>query len=865
MLKDTRRFMTPDVSSLEKRVSRLRRLATKFKRAESAQNALLEISNIANEAGSMEDFYQGIHLHLKKLIPADNFYISLKNQDQLELPFFLDEKDAHPTELYPNSNLSDMLKRGLTGYVLRTQKPLLCDEATAERLAAEGEIENLGSPCHQWLGVPIIRNGLAIGALVVQSYKSEVSYGETEVELMVFICHHIAGVLERLRHHEQLEQAIQQRTQELSQAYDKLKQEVYERRRAERLQRSLFEIADLATSNLDMHDFYVELHQIISHLLPANNCYIALLDHTSTILEFPFYVSQLSSMPPAPRPLKDGLVEYLLRNCKPVLLAQKDIRHLIKKGEIYSKAPDLNHTQTMQQWIGVPLRIQGEVVGALAIYSFSMDQKYQFKDLELLTFVSQHIATAIERKLATETLKRSNEELEDMVQERTAELAQTNHELQKEISQRRTIEQKLIHDAKHDSLTGLPNRQMFMERLTETFESRHFYKFALLFIDLDRFKMINDTLGHLEGDHFLIETAKRLNTCIRDQDLLARLGGDEFVILLDNLYNTGDAKEVAERILYELSRPFELSGQLFNSGASIGISLCEDPRQTSSETLLRDADTAMYMAKTRGKGCYVVFDEKSHQQMMHDLTLENELRQAFESHQLQLQYVPVQDLNSNKLVALDAKPYWQHPQHGVLNYRQLTQLAEQANLQLELDRYVIELLNDEFASLPLEQDAFVHICLSSQHLTYKHALRNLQNCLGSCRFALDRLCIFFNEISLARDHDNHAIGFETLKELGVSLGIADYGSGYSSILTLSFLPISCLKLEAELANGIQGARHRRLLAAIRRSAESLQLQLIADGVNSAEQQQTLQQLGIYKVQCAAETLLPHAQSSSICA
>ncbi|WP_228730391.1 sensor domain-containing diguanylate cyclase [Shewanella yunxiaonensis] len=846
--------MNPDVSSLEKRVSRLKRLAAKFKRAESAQNALLEISNIANAVSSMEDFYQGIHHHLKKLIPADNFYIALKNQDQWELPFFLDEKDVHPTELYPDKNLSDMLKRGLTGYVLRTQRPLLCDEATADRLEAEGEIDNLGSPCHQWLGVPIMHNGIAIGALVVQSYKAEVSYGDTEVELMVFICHHIAGVLERLRHHEQLETAIQQRTQELSQAYDKLKQEVYERRRAERLQRSLFEIADLATSNLDMHDFYVELHHIISHLLPANNCYIALLDESATTLSFPFYVSQLSSVAPIPRPMKDGLVEYLLRHRKPTLLSQKDIRHLIKLGEIYSKAPDLNHTQTMQQWIGIPLLIQGEAVGALAVYSFSMDQKYQFKDLELLTFVSQHIAAAIERKLATETLKRSNEELEEMVQARTTELAQANVELQKEISQRRHIEQKLIHDAKHDSLTGLPNRQMFMERLNDTFAQNRSYKFALLFIDLDRFKMINDTLGHMEGDHFLIETAKRLNTCIRDHDLLARLGGDEFVILLDNLYNTNDAKEVAERILCELSRPFELAGQHFNSGASIGISLCDNPQQTSSESLLRDADTAMYMAKTRGKGCYVVFDEKSHQQLMHDLTLENDLRQAFESQQLRLIYIPVRDANSGKTIAIDVKPYWQHPQHGLLNYHQLVQLAEQANLPLEFDRYVIELLNDELDSLPIAEEVKVHLTLSSHHLAYKHALRNLVLCLDNCRFSLDKLCLFFNEIALARDHDNHVYGFEALKDLGVNIGIADYGSGYSSMLTLSFLPISCLKLESELTSGIQSKRHRQLLTAIRRSAESLQLQLIADGVNSEEQQQCLQELGITTMQSSVENL-----------
>ncbi len=248
----------------------------------------------------MESFYQGMHLHLQQLIPADNFYISLLDaqRQHLELPFFSDEKDSHPSELYPEQELSEILMQGLTGYVLRTAKPLLCDERKAEELAAAGEIMSLGSPCHQWLGVPIMQNDRAIGVLVVQSYNPASSYGEMEFELMAFISHHIAGAMERLRHHEQLEQAITQRTQELSQAYDKLKQEVYERRRAERLQKSLFEIAELSSSNLDDSEFYTELHRVLSHLLPANNCYIALLDDTATELHFPFYVSQLSDQPP---------------------------------------------------------------------------------------------------------------------------------------------------------------------------------------------------------------------------------------------------------------------------------------------------------------------------------------------------------------------------------------------------------------------------------------------------------------------------------------------------------------------------------------------------------------------------------------
>lgn len=842
------RHSAQELSSLKKRVIRLKHLAAKYKRAEATQNALLEISNIANKATSMESFYQGMHLHLKKLIRADNFYISLLDPQRkaLELPFFSDEKDSHPSELYPEQELSDLLMQGLTGYVLRTAKPLLCDERKAEKLAATGEIKTLGSPCHQWLGVPIMQNGNSIGVLVVQSYDPASSYGEMEFELMTFISHHIAGAMERLRHHEQLEQAISQRTQELSQAYDKLKQEVYERRRAERLQQSLFEIAELSSSNLDDSEFYIELHRVLSHLLPASNCYIALLNDTATELRFPFYVSQLGKQPPKSRPLMDGLVEYLLRLKRPILLGQSDIQSLVKVKEIYSKAPELNHTQSMHQWIGVPLFIQDRIAGALTIYSFSMHQNYQFKDLELLTFVSQHIATAIERKLATEALKRSNEELEEKILERTRELANANQELQKEISQRRKAEQQLLHDAKHDGLTGLPNRLMFMERLSQAVKHnrRHVQdRFAILFIDLDRFKLINDTLGHLEGDKFLVETAIRLKLCIRDNDTLARLGGDEFVILLDGLRTADDAKEVAERILKELSRPYELANKQFNSGASIGIAVSGHHRDDTSESILRDADTAMYMAKTRGKGCYVVFDEKSHQQLMQDVSLENELRNALDSQHIRLSYFPVQDLETGQLQALDVRLYWPHPQHGKIKQPQLANLAEQANLQLELDRYAIEALNSELPKLQLATGTKLHLAICSQHLKHKHALRSLKNSLRNCRFPLTDLCLFFNEQALSRDLENHINGFEVLKRLRVTLGITGYGSGYSPLVSLSFLPVNILKLDASLVSHLQSPHHKRLLKAIHLSAGALELELVLDGVNTQEQKQQLTQIG----------------------
>ncbi|MBW3532563.1 diguanylate cyclase [Shewanella sp. NKUCC06_TVS] len=861
MFKDEDETGQPRVSETErlrKKIIRLKQLAHKYKHAEIIQNALLEISNIATHASSLEEFYVGVHRHLKQLIPADNFFISTldTHTGELAIPFFADEKDAHPAELYPEQSLSTLLQQGLTGYVLRTGKALLCNNDTVNELIAAREIVNLGSPCHLWLGVPIKQDDIVTGVLVVQTYDTNISYGEIELELMTFICHHIAGVMERLKHQEQLEQAIQQRTKELSQAYDKLKLEVYERRRAERLQKSLFEIAELASSSADNPDFYAQLHNVIRHLIPANNCYIALLDDTETHLTFPFYVSQLANKHPGTRPLQDGLTEYVLKHKRPLLLDQSSINALIASGELYSQAPALNHTQTMHQWIGIPLFIHDQVRGALTIYSFSMTQNYQVKDLELLTFVSQHIGSAIEKKLSAESLQRSYEELEEKVIDRTKALAELNKSLEKEIQQRRSMEAKLVHDAKHDALTGLPNRAMFMERLSQAIKHvrRHsLEQFALLFIDLDRFKQINDTMGHLEGDKFLIETASRLKSCIRDNDTLARLGGDEFVILLDSINNINDAKDISERVIQKISQPYRLGTMEFSSGASIGITISGKHRIDTSESMLRNADTAMYQAKANGKGCYVIFDDNAQHQAMQDVELETEFRHALHHAEIQLSYLPVVNFKTGQVHALESRLFWQHPQRGLLQQEQLSTLAEQSHLTVELDKYTISIIDSSYPQLLKQHDESVelHVMLSSQHLKHKHVLRSLKNTLKQTQLNLSHLWLFFNEKALVQETENHINGFELLQKLGVKLGISQYGSGYSALNSLLFLPIKGLKLDANLTKQIQGEQQLKLMSAYQKTASTLELQTFVDGIDNPEQKRIFSELGYQLGQGAA--------------
>lgn len=830
------------IQRLEKKLIRLKFLANKYKHAEIIQNALLEISNIATQVSSLDEFYNGVHHHLKQLIPADNFFVAtIDNQTgTIAVPFFADEKDAHPAELYPEQSLSTLLQQGLTGYVFRNGETLLCDEDKISQLVAANEIVDLGSPCHLWLGVPIKHEGAVTGVLAVQTYDTNIHYGDIELELMTFICHHIAGVMERLKHQEQLEQAILLRTKELSQAYDKLKQEVYEKRRAERLQKSLFEIAELASFSAESRNFYSRLHNIIRHLIPANNCYIALLNEAETHLTFPFYVSQLGHESPGDRPLQDGLTEYVLKHKRPLLLDQQDINALVETGELYAQAPGLNHTQTMHQWIGIPLFIHGQVRGALTIYSFSMTQNYQNKDLELLTFVSQHIGTAIEKKLSTESLRRSYELLEEKVVIRTKELAELNKDLEKEISQRRNMEAKLVHDAKHDALTGLPNRAMFMERLNQAIKHvrRHsLEKFALLFIDLDRFKQINDTLGHLEGDKFLIETANRLRSCIRGNDTLARLGGDEFVILLDRINHVGDAKDVSERVIQKISQPYRLGNAEIISGASIGITISGNHKVDTSESLLRNADTAMYQAKANGKGCFVIFDDCTEQQATQDSLLEAEFKHALVHGELQLSYLPLIEFSSQQVQAFETRLQWTHPVRGCMQQDQLNQLASQYQLTVELDKYTLNAVDQSHAELVAQYGDTVelHIMLSSQHLKHKHVLRSLKNTLKQTQVNLANVWLFFNEKALVQETENHINGFELLQRLGVKLGISHYGSGYSALNSLLFLPISGLKLDAELSKQLHNQQQMKLLSAYQKTAATLELNMFVDGLSSQEQ------------------------------
>jgi diguanylate cyclase (GGDEF)-like protein len=265
--------------------------------------------------------------------------------------------------------------------------------------------------------------------------------------------------------------------------------------------------------------------------------------------------------------------------------------------------------------------IENNVIGVIAVQTYDNSYQYSEQELTILRFVSQHIAVAIQRKLVAEKQKQHQEELERKVFESTRELRQTNLFLRLQVEERKKAEQKLFYDANHDVLTGLANRQMFLQQLKQQFsmnKRQPKMDMALLFLDLDRFKLINDTLGHHIGDAFLVESSKRLQSAVREHDLAARFGGDEFVVMLLNLQSLQDAEDIAQRIIDKFRQPYILEGQSINSGVSIGIApfLFE---YHHADAMLRDADAAMYHAKALGRGRYAVFQPNMRDQMLQAL------------------------------------------------------------------------------------------------------------------------------------------------------------------------------------------------------------------------------------------------------
>jgi diguanylate cyclase (GGDEF)-like protein len=448
-----------------------------------------------------------------------------------------------------------------------------------------------------------------------------------------------------------------------------------------------------------------------------------------------------------------------------------------------------------------------------------------------------------------EALKHSHDfELEALVAERTQELQNVNLNLRMQMAEKRKAEQQLYFDAHHDALTKLPNRAMFLDRLS--YAIRHLkrhpnQRFSVLFIDLDRFKIINDTLGHYVGDLFLVEIAKRLRACVRDNDILARLGGDEFVVLLDAL-KSDDTEEVAGRIIRTIEQPYSIESNTLYSNASIGIALCSSHYKSADE-ILRDADAAMYQAKSLGRGRYVFFDESIREKLIATMTLEQELRIAIEKRQFSLYYQKISDLHSSKTIGFEAFLRWNHPTKGLLTPSEFLYLAEETGVILAIEGWVIEEVSRQLLLWDNDidyQHVFIAINLSGRHLTQANQLNKLITLIKQQAFEPQRLILEFNESAFCQHAEIALNSLRKLKQLGVKLALDDYASGLSSFNLLHSYPFEFVKLDRSFVNELKyNDKNIPLVKALHDLGETFGYCLVAEGIESEYVMQKLHSAG----------------------
>lgn len=578
---------------------------------------------------------------------------------------------------------------------------------------------------------------------------------------------------------------------------------------ASRLQKALFNIASLSYNSDQPLEFYRQLHQNVNSLIYADNFFIALYDHDTEVLHFPYYADLYQQISPDqfyPKEiLSHSLTGYVFRTDQPLLADQALLTELQQSQQIraYGTMPEC--------WLGVPFKSEDHVQGVVVVQSYDASRQYQQTDLDLLLFVSQHICSALERVF---------------------------------------VQQRLVHQALHDALTNLPNRLLFLDRVRQSFKRRRRYPdhvVAVAYLDLDRFKMVNDTLGHQIGDEFLIAVSQLLKRCLRQNDTLARLGGDEFAILLDDVHTEADVAEVMQRIAHQLSQTIVLKQHKLQTSASIGVALANIHTDLDdTDELIRRADIAMYQAKQDGRGVYRFFSEEMDLEAVRHYQLEMEIQTALEQQQFELHYQPVIDLDTDDTVGFEALIRWQHPQRGFIPPNDFIPLAEDLGLLGAIDLYVVQQAVSQISAWwrNYATPFYISVNISGRSFSLADFADAVLNRLEEQQVPAHYLAIEITERALIDKIEQAKITIERLRAAGIRVFLDDFGTGYSSLSYLHEFQLDVLKIDRSFIAGIRPRlQENAVVNTIITLAKTLKLRVIAEGIENSLQRKVLSDLG----------------------
>jgi diguanylate cyclase (GGDEF)-like protein len=527
----------------------------------------------------------------------------------------------------------------------------------------------------------------------------------------------------------------------------------------------------------------------------------------------------------------------------------------IASGFIYyvSPAEGQSHPSTQTRaLVTIPIKVRGECWGFLSVEdrrsvstlaTVATDSLWSQREMSILQAVATSIGSALARQQAEEELVQLKKQFDRRVEERTIELT--------------TALKQLSYNVYHDSLTGLPNRALLMEELEREIDRVREYpeeSFAILLVDLERFKVINDSLGHSSGDRLLVEVAHRLMTCIRPTDILARLGGDEFAIVLKKIHQLSDATDIAKHITTHFTRPFYINNQTVFTNVSIGIAL-SSPEYNYPEEVLRDADIVIDRAKVRGQSCFAVFDTAMYDGFAEKLHLENELRQAVTTLDREsdccpfhVVYQPIISLATDRIVGFEALLRWYHSELGAISPAQFIPIAEETGLIVQMGEWILfqacrqlRIWQEQKQSrIPLKMS----VNISGRQFSQPNLIAQIDRILNLTGVRGDYLKLEVTESAIMDNADSATKMLLELKERHIQLCMDDFGTGYSSLSYLHRFPLDTLKIDRSFISPITSFRDKsEILQTIVTLAHNLGMSVVAEGVETPIQKKTLRSLG----------------------
>ena len=571
----------------------------------------------------------------------------------------------------------------------------------------------------------------------------------------------------------------------------------------------IFKISEASHYVDDLDELYIKIHNILSEVINTENFYIAIADSENNLIKFPYFVD-IHDEKPKTKLMGNGLTEYVIKTGQSILVNPEQSDFLIKSNSI-----DIQGTECID-WLGIPLKI-GEsnktTFGAIVVQSYNDKIRFSENDKKILLFVSDQIAMAIKRKIDNIEIKRQ---------------------------------------AFYDHLTGLANKILFNDRLEQTIFNcdRTNTQAAVLFIDLDNFKFINDSMGHTAGDELLKLVSNRLQRCLRKTDTISRWGGDEFTVILPEIKNVRHVINLCSRILNKELKNVVIENQELRITASIGISLYPDDGKDIEE-LIKNADTAMYKSKELGKNQYQLYRQEMNQNILEKISYENRLFNAIENKEFILLFQPQIDLNTNRIIGFESLIRWISPEMGLLSPYKFIPIAEETNLILPLGKWILEqtcIQNKKWHDMGYKISSAVNI--SAKQFLQDDMIENIKSAILKSQLDPKYLDLELTETIIMDDVDRAIEILEEVKRLGINISIDDFGTGYSSLSYLKKFPINTLKIDQSFISSIDSKKPSSSSIAnlVIDLGHKLGMNVIAEGVETQDQVDFLKKYTCDKIQ-----------------